>query len=165
MNVLTIKLILTFIIIGYTSFSLSQSYFFKDRDADLELGFNAKYDLTTAEFGVNFAKVYGGMCSTIASDGFIFSSEFGMKNNNFLFAPKATYTFNFLLLDASLSIINYNYLNNHSLYVKPQIGATLLGYVDLVYGYNIPIVDRNIDFQGSTLTLRMRLFGCMKEIK
>jgi hypothetical protein len=165
MKVLTIKLILTFIIIGYTTFSFSQSDFFKDRDADLELGFNAKYNLTTAEFGVNFAKVYGGMCSTFASDGFIFSSEFGIKNNNFLFAPKATYTINLLFLDASFSVINYNYLNNHSLYVKPQIGATLLGYFDLVYGYNIPITDRNLDFQGSTLTLRMRLFGCMKEIK
>jgi hypothetical protein len=159
------KTLLTILLIGYTTFSFSQTDFFTERDADLELGFNTKYNLTTAEIGVNFAQVYGGMCSTFASDGIIFSSEFGMKNNNFLFAPKATYTFNFLLLDASMSVINYNYLNNHSLYVKPQIGATLLGYVDLVFGYNIPIVDRNVAFQGSTLTLRMRLLGSMKEFK
>ena len=85
-----------------------------------------------------------------------------MKNNNMVIAPKITYSYNYILLNGSFSIINYNIGNQSSLYLKPQIGFTFCGLVDLVYGYNIPIIDRNFDFQGNTLTVRCNIFKTSK---
>ena len=152
------KTLLTILLIGYSTFSFSQSDFFKDRNPDLEIGINTDFKLNTLELGVNLYKVFGGSChGPLVSNSLIFGAEFGMKNNDILYAPKITFSENLLFLDASISAINYNYLNSHNLYIRPQLGATYFGYIDLVYGYNIPIIDRNREFQGSMLTLRCKL--------
>jgi hypothetical protein len=57
---------------------------------------------------------------------------------------------------------NYNYEKNSLVYIKPQLGISVLGSIDLVYGYNIPIIDKNHEFQGSMLTLRGNLFRISK---
>ena len=157
------KTLLTFLILMLTTNAFSQGNFFKNRKSDLEIGLNSNFNLTTFELGLNQYKTFGGSCTTIAADAMLYSSEFGMKNNHFLYAPKITYSGNLIFLNGSISAINYNYSTNHSLYLRPQIGITLLGYVDLVYGYNIPLIDRNREFQGSMLTFRMKLIDCIKE--
>lgn len=159
------KTLLTILLIGYTTFGFSQTDFFTDRDADLELGFNTKYHLNTVEIGLNLFKEYdAGGHGPFITDAFIISSEIGMKNNDFLYAPKIAYSYNLFLLNGSMSLINYNYLNNHSLYLRPQIGGTIFGLIDLVYGYNIPLSNRNHEFQGSTITLRFKMIETVRTI-
>ena len=158
------KTLLTLLLVTLSSTAFSQGDFFKNREADLEVGVNSNFNLTTLELGLNEFKTFGGSCTTIATDAIIYSSEFGMKNSEFLYAPKITYSGNLLFLDGSISAINYNYSRNHSLYLRPQIGVTLLGYVDLVYGYNIPIIDKTNEFQGSMVTFRMKLIDVIKEL-
>ena len=154
------KTLLTILSIGYSTFSFSQSDFLKDRKPDLELGLDSYSSIKNIELGLNLFKEYGH--GGVMGDALILGSELGMKNNSFLVAPKLTYSYYLFIINGSISLTNYNYDSKHSLYIRPEAGISLVSFIDLVYGYNIPIVDRNIEFQGSTLTLRMRLFGCMK---
>jgi hypothetical protein len=157
------KTLLTILLIGYTTISFSQSNFLKDRKPDLEIGLNSTGKLNTVELGWNSIKDYGGAgLYGLFTDGIIIGSEFGMKNNNLVIAPKITYSYNYILLNGSFSIINYNIGNQSSLYLKPQIGFTFCGYIDMVYGYNIPLSNRKHEFQGSTLTLRCNIFKTSK---
>ena len=157
------KTLLTILLIGYSTFSFTQSDVLKDRFANLELGVNTKYKLYTFDIGVNFDKIFMNETRILVNtDAIIFSSEFGMKNNSFLYVPKITYSYNYILLNGSISLLNYNYSDNHSVYIKPQIGGTFFGLIDLVYGYNIPLSNRNQEFQGSTLTLRIKLMETVK---
>ena len=156
------KTLLTILLIGYSTFSFSQSDFFKDRNPDLEIGINSNFELNTVEFGWNLKKentLWG-----LINNAIILSSEFGTKNNQFLYVPKLTYSHNFAIINASINILNYNYSQNHSIYIRPQIGGTIYGLVDLVYGYNIPLSNRNQEFQGSILTLRIKLIETVKTV-
>jgi hypothetical protein len=151
------KTLLTILLIGYTTFSFSQTDFFTERDADLELGINTKYHLNTAEIGLHLYREFKELSKqSWNSDAIILGSEFGIKNNSFLYVPKITYSYNYILVNGSLSLLNYNYSDNHSVYIRPQLGVTALGYLDIVYGYNIPLSKHNQEFQGSTVTLRMK---------
>jgi hypothetical protein len=149
------KTILTIILIGFLSTIFSQTDYFKDRNADLEIGMNSNFNLSTLELGLNLKKDYSPW--GLISDAIILGSEFGTKDNQFLFVPKLTYSYNFVLINGSFSILNYNYLQNHSIYLKPQLGVTLLGLIDLVYGYNFPLSNINHEFKGNTITLRFKL--------
>jgi hypothetical protein len=159
------KTLLTILLISYTTFSFSQSDFFRDRDADLEIGVNFNFKLNTVELGLNLLKDYPGQsCGGLIGDAFIISSEIGMKNNEFLYAPQIAYSYNLLLINGTMSLVNYNHLNNHSLYLRPQLGGTIFGLVDLVYGYNILLSNRNQEFQGSILTLRFKLIETVRTV-
>ena len=156
------KTLLTILLIGYSTFSFCQSDFFKKREPDLEIGLNSNFKLNTIEIGLNLKKeitLWG-----LINDAFILGSEIGTKNNEFLYAPKLTYSYNFAIINGSMSLVNYNYLNNHSLYLRPQIGGTIYGLVDLVYGYNIPLSNRNHEFQGRTITLRFKMIETVRTI-
>ena len=162
------KTLLTLLLIGYTTFSLSQSDFFEDRNADLELGINTKYHLNTFEIGLNlnreFNKFNGLNRNSWNSDAIILSTEIGINNTSFLYVPKITYSYNYILINGSISLLNYNYSDNHSIYARPQIGGTIFGLIDLVYGYNIPLSNRNQEFRGSILTLRIKLTETVRAI-
>jgi hypothetical protein len=134
----------------------SQSDFFKDKKLDLEVGVNFN-NLNTLELGLNLTK---DMDQNMVTDAIILSSEFNSSfKNHFLYAPKLTYSYYFFIFNASLSVTNYNYGNNSTFYTNPQIGISLFGLADIVDGYNIPLADKNHDFQGSMLTLRCRVMG------
>lgn len=155
------KTLLTILLIGYTTFGFSQSNFLKDRDADLELGFNTKYNITTAEIGLNLYSEPFWICDEI-----IIGSEIGLKNNQLIYIPKITYSYNYILVNGSLSFLNYNYSDNHSFYLRPQIGFTTFGDIDIVYGYNISLNQSNREFQGSILTIRFnKLFETFNSLK
>ena len=158
------KLVYIILLLVFHVKTFAQKDFFKDRKADLELGINLKYNLTTVELGLNLFKDYPGQsCGGLLTNDIIIGSEFGLKNNDFIYVPKFTYSYNLILINGSISLLNYNYSENHSIYLRPQIGATFLGYIDLVYGYNIPIRDRNLEFQGNIITLRIKLFRTIKD--
>jgi hypothetical protein len=135
--------------------SFGQKEFFESRKPDLEVGLNTNFKLTTGEIGVSFIKDYDRYFKT---DVITLSSELGSVNNHFVVAPKLTYSYNyFFIFNGSVSITNYNYEKNSLFYIKPQIGISLTSSLDLVYGYNIPIGNKNHEFQGSMLTLRCNL--------
>jgi hypothetical protein len=141
--------------------SFGQKEFFKNRDKDLSLGVNSNIRLSTGEVGISFIKDYDRY--GFNTDVITLSSELGYVNNHFVVAPKVTYSYNyFFIFNGSVSLTNYNYEKNSLLYLKPQIGISVVGSLDLVYGYNIPIIDKNHEFQGSMLTLRGNIFRISK---
>ncbi len=150
-------IILITLIISIVSFG--QKDFFKNWSKDLTLGLNSNFNLTTGEVGVSFIKEK----EFTITNNIIISAEIGEKKTDLLIAPKLTYCYNYKLFNGSLSILNYNYGQSHTLNLKPQIGITIFGYADLVYGYNIPLLKNNHEFKGSMLTFRWRFFD-MKNI-
>ena len=144
------KTLLILLLINLATIVFSQHQGYKDKKLDLEVGINFNR-LKTVELGVNLTKDMDGV-STLSTNAIILSSEFGSTNTNqFLYAPKLTYAYYFFIYNGSVSLINFNYNNN----------ATL----DLVYGYNFPIIDKNRMFDGNSLTLRCRILGMRNFIK
>ena len=158
------KTLLILLLINLATIVFSQHQGYKDKKLDLEVGINFNR-LKTVELGVNLTKDMDGV-STLSTNAIILSSEFGSTNTNqFLYAPKLTYAYYFFIYNGSVSLINFNYNNNATLYFNPQIGISLFGLADLVYGYNFPIIDKNRMFDGNSLTLRCRILGMRNFIK
>ena len=159
------KTLILILLIALSSTAFSQGDFFKNREADLEVGVNSNFNLYTFEVGLNLTNYHNKIdLRDLITDAIMLSSEFGFKNNFFLYAPKLTYSYNLALLNGSFNLINYNFENKHSLYLRPQIGISMFGYCEIVYGYNIPIIDKTNEFQGSMVTFRMKLIDVIKEL-
>ena len=154
------KLICVLLFLVFQIKTFAQKDFFKDRKADLELGINVGAVKPTAEIGINLYKLFDrGM----TSNSLIISSEFNYSNDKLLIAPKITYSKIYLVINYSVSLINYNYNHQNGLFFRPNIGITNCGWMDLVYGYNIPI-QRYFDFVPThVITLRFKLFGIIKD--
>ncbi len=147
------KTFITLLTLIISTVSLGQTDFFENRKPDFEIGLNSNFKLTTGEVGVSFIKDYDRY--GFNADVITLSSELGSVNNHIVVAPKVTYSYNyFFIFNGSVSIANYNYEKNSLLYLKPQIGISVVSSLDLVYSYNIPIIDKNHEFQGSMLSLR-----------
>ncbi len=154
------KLFFVFLLLVIHSILFGQKDFFKDRKADLELGINVGSRKPTFEIGLNLFKLFDrGM----VSNSLLLSSEFNYSNSNLLIAPKLTYSKSYLILNFSGSIIYYNYNHSNGLFFRPNFGFTYCGWLDLVYGYNIPL-EHKLEFVNThTITLRGRLFGILKD--
>ncbi len=105
---------------------------------DLILGYNG-VDNQYGEIGI--ARGYRGF----EGWGYVYSS-FDMsaeiriaENSNLIIAPKLGYSTSLAFLH--LGVYGVNYFNtttsNNQFFVRPEIGATLLGICTLFYGYNI----------------------------
>lgn len=158
------KLLLLFLL-AIETVAFGQKDFFKNRETDLELGINVGSIKPTAEIGISILNNFPELSPLpFCSDALILATEFNYSNNQLLFAPKLTYSYNLILVNFSASLIDYNYNNLNGLYFRPNIGITTMGNIDLVYGYNIPLQHELYFVNTHTLTMRCRLFTTIKAL-
>ncbi len=88
------------------------------------------------------------------------SSEFNFKFNHFIIGPKISYEadiwLGYLLMGTRLNVIDYTDFKQNDFRFTPEIGLSFLSFVDLFYGYNIPLSSTRADFAGTnriTLTI------------
>jgi hypothetical protein len=101
----------------------------------------------------------GGPCNPPIAVGPKFSSEFNFISRQFFIGPKISYEADFILFGARLNIIDYTDFKQNDFRFTPEIGLTIIGFIDLFYGYNIPLSSTRLDYIGTNrITLTINLF-------
>lgn len=84
-----------------------------------------------------------GFTNPIGIMGLKIGSEF-LLNTNFCMGPKIGAEIDIALLSTRLSLINYTNFKAYEPKITPEIGFSILGYVNITYGYNIPLTPKRI---------------------
>lgn len=105
-----------------------------------------------------------GPCNSGGLVGLKLASEFNFNKDNFFIAPKLGVEMDFLIFGARINFIDYTNFTYHDLKFTPEIGLSLTGFLNLFYGYNFSLTDKQIDNVGThrvTLTINFDkiLFG------
>lgn len=140
-------------------FSKTDSTAKKNADDDMHIiySFGCSYQ---NEFLAEAGLMYGwsaktGPCNPGGMAGIKLASEFNFSPNNFYIAPKISAQADLIFLALRVNIIDYTDFTHHDIKITPEIGITLLGHMDIMYGYNIPTAIStipNISTHRVTLT-------------
>ena len=91
------------------------------------------------EAGVGIAQFPGFHGYPFGQAGYSLACEVSEMNDQWIVGPKLSYTVSVLLLNAGVNVIYYQYGSKGQPYFRPQVGLSLNGLADVVYGYNLPI--------------------------
>jgi hypothetical protein len=107
-------------------------------------------DRAFLEVGVQWHNIYKHPLS-LASKGPYATVDIFIDESNLLLGPKLGYEFTAGVFGVASDItyfVDHNYdgegSNRRSWVVTPKAGLTILGFVDLFYGYQIPLSDERI---------------------
>lgn len=115
-------------------FKFGYGFFYKDYHA-LELGIKRTYF-----FGVD-----GHSRGFLGTHGFSLASDFLVKNKSLVMGPKIGYEIGWGFVGAKLNVIYYtSEFKKGDLKLRMEGGVTLLGYVTLLYGYSINLIDESV---------------------
>ena len=104
------------------------------------------------EAGIGLA-YWGGMDgAALAQYGYSLACEVGRAEGDWIVGPKLSYTISAILVNTGVNVIYYNVGDKSQPYFRPQVGFTFFGYVDAVYGYNLPISSRPPDNRLSPIS-------------
>lgn len=91
-------------------------------------------------------------------NGYRLGVETNFKSNNFIIAPKLNAEVNITALSARIGFISYIQKDVFDLRFLPEIGLTLTGAVNLMYGYSVPLLsNRADDISGHRVTLTFNI--------
>ncbi len=143
------KLKLLAILLCLASTILAQSDSASDYDPDanhfiFSTGISTQKQLW-GEVGIIYGKTMIGSCDQIGLVGAKLGTEFNFTPSKFMIAPKIGFEYDFSLFGARLNIIDYTNFTYHDIKFTPEIGLSLLGFVDIFYGYNFSISEKRID--------------------
>ena len=106
-----------------------------------------------AELNLMLAKLEsGGPCNPSALTGPRIGIETNFRNDHFVYAPKIGWEASGLLFCFRGNAVTYIDKGKVDLRILPEIGLSLLSGINLIYGYNIPLLDYR-----TTATTRHRL--------
>lgn len=77
--------------------------------------------------------------------GYRIGVETNFKSKDFVIAPKVNTELNIALLSVRVGFIDYISKGNHDLRFLPEIGLTLSGAANLMYGYGVPLLKNCTD--------------------
>lgn len=86
------------------------------------------------------------------------SSEFNFNFKQFFLGPKVSYEFDYYVIGARINLIDYTDFKQSDFRFTPEIGLTFVSYLNLFYGYNVPLSSGETRFAGTnriTLTINI----------
>jgi hypothetical protein len=95
------------------------------------------------EAGLAYHKIFVHPLS-LASSSFYLAGEGMVRDDNFVFGPKAGYEFTVGLIGLALDATYYTDTHKNTFVITPKGGLTIFGFVSLYYGRNISL--SNVDF-------------------
>ena len=117
-----------------------------------------KYDFVFSPEIISQKKLFGGANLLIGrieiEKYFHFKSIAGVRvgfesnfknNENFIIAPKVGFEISAAIIAVRLSAVNYFQNNKSEFRIVPEIGISLNSFVNLTYGYNFRITNKQID--------------------
>jgi hypothetical protein len=88
-----------------------------------------------AELGIGWMNLIGSYCDAYGTVTFAVGSDF-LADEKIVFGPKLSAEAHFLFLGTRLNATYYTEnFTSGSLKIRPEIGFTLLGYMNVFYGY------------------------------
>jgi hypothetical protein len=116
------------------------------------------------EIGIGYGYVPAGQGGTYIP-GLILSPTLGVEFNHSLkgeersiIAPKFSFEAHYVLFGARLNVIDYQTQGQHDWRFRPEAGLSLLGIVNVFYGYNIPLSEnRFAEVQPHKISLALNL--------
>jgi hypothetical protein len=93
------------------------------------------------------------------SKGFGIGADIGNFKNTFTVGAKAFYEYNLILISFRINAINYFSEQYSDFRLMPQFGISLLGNLNLMYGYSIPTLGNELtDIGRHSFSLTLNLF-------
>lgn len=114
-------------------------FFQKDNDWMLSFGGVFQGNRVLGEIGI----MNGIAIESFYTAGLKMGTEISF-NDNFYIAPKIGIELNLLFVSAKASLINYTDFKHYEPKLTPEIGLSILGYLNLTYGYNISLTSKHI---------------------
>ena len=65
--------------------------------------------------------------------------------------------FSFLIYQAGIQIAGYGNNTGNVVLLRPEIGVTVFGLCDLLYGYNFFLVKENFNISNNTISFRFKI--------
>jgi hypothetical protein len=84
--------------------------------------------------------------------------EFNFNTSHFIYAPKIGYEWTFIFFTLRGNVISYVDQRKIDLRFLPEIGLSMIGYANLTYGYNVPLLNfksAEIDNHRITFTINI----------
>ncbi len=157
------RILLLIVLIIVIQNSYGQIFHRKDNQERLVIlspGFSAQGSGNfNTELNLMLAKLEsGGPCNPSALYGPRIGVETNFSNNHFVYAPKIGWEASVLLFGIRGNIISYIDKGKVDLRILPEIGISFLSGINLLYGYNIPLLDyRTTTITKHRLTLTINL--------
>jgi hypothetical protein len=110
-----------------------------------------------AEAGLSFHKIYVHPLALASSAPYLTIEGVFLKED-YILGAKAGYEVVAGLFGAAADVTYYTDFNKRSLMVTPKVGLSVFGFVNLFYGYNIPVSDdefKSIDRNRFSLTFNL----------
>jgi hypothetical protein len=102
------------------------------------------------------------VCNPGGVVGIKLASEFNFNRNKFFIAPKLGAELNYFIFGLRLNVIDYTDFMYHDFKFTPEIGLSLMGAINLFYGYNCSLTPKRLENIGThriTLTVNFdRIF-------
>lgn len=97
---------------------------------------------------------------TLGFGGYRVGLETNFKPNDLIIAPKLNLELNYILVSARMGFVSYMKRGNFDLRFLPEVGLTLAGGVNLMYGYGLPLLSNRVDdISRHRVTLTVNLGG------
>jgi hypothetical protein len=95
-----------------------------------------------AEIGIEWLKLIGTYCDPFGTTGLTIGNEF-LFDKKVIYGPKLSAEAHFLFFGARLNSIYYtSNFHSGSFKLRPEVGITILGYVNVFYGYTFNVSNR-----------------------
>lgn len=101
----------------------------------------ALQETASVEAGISYHSIYVHPLS-LASAGPYLTFEGIIRDDFVIVGPKAGYEFTAGLLGVAADVTYYTDFSEYSFVATPKAGLSLLGFASLMYGYNIPLNDK-----------------------
>jgi hypothetical protein len=99
----------------------------------------------SVELGVARQKIFIHPLSLASMASYV-SAEAMIRDDNFVFGPKAGYEFTIGLIGVAADMTYYTDTHKNSLVFTPKGGLTIFGFVSLYYGRNITVSNDYFDY-------------------
>jgi len=101
-----------------------------------------------------------GSCSPSIIVGPKVASEFNFRfnNNRFIAGPKISYEADITILGIRANLIDYTDFKQGDICFTPEVGITIMAWVNVFYGYNIPLSSSRTIIPGAnriTITINV----------
>lgn len=125
---------------------------FWDRTIIIKTGYTySRYH--SGEIGIGYLKLIGDSHDPYGSKSITIGNEF-IFDKKIIYGPKVTAEASYMIfgtrLNATYNTLDFNY---GSLKIRPEIGLTLLGFLNVFYGYTFNVTNRDFYNQKHTISI------------
>jgi hypothetical protein len=133
-------------------------------DTKYTFGVKTEYSHQNAGYlsiGISYLNpsIYETACATypVGLRGVSFSVDFSLNKPKEVFIPKISYEATFMFLTGKLSAGMATDFSKKEFVISPEIGLSALGFLYVLYGYNITTNSNDFHLRGSKISIGLNI--------